>query len=157
MGTYSELIQASPSPTPPKEMEKDVGSKKRTNERSNLRRKADSKIPEPNKKPDPAHKQPPNRETMQPSNHDTVVSRYHDTTIETVRKAVKELGKEAATHRFTSEEKSAIADLVYAYKRQGIRTSENEITRIAVNFVLQDNQESGKNGVLDKVLRALNK
>ena len=94
---------------------------------------------------------------MQPRNHDTVVSRYHDTTIETVRKAVKELGKEAATHRFTIEEKSAIADLVYAYKRQGIRTSENEITRIAVNFVLQDNQESGKNGVLDKVLRALNK
>ncbi len=101
-------------------------------------------------------KQPRNHDTMQPRNHDTVVSRYHDTTIERVRKAVEGLGKEAATHRFTIEEKRAIADLVYAYKRRGIRTSENEITRIAVNFVLQDNQESGKNGVLEKVLRALN-
>ena len=104
----------------------------------------------------PDHKQPSNRDTKQPRNHDTVVSRYHDTNIEMVRKAIKELGKEAATHRFTIEEKRAIADLVYAYKRRGIRTSENEITRIAVNFVLQDNQESGKNGVLEKVLKALN-
>ena len=109
-----------------------------------------------NKKTDPDRKQPSNRDTMQPRNHETMVSRYHDTTIETVRKAVKELGKEAATYRFTIEEKRAIADLVYTYKRRGIRTSENEITRIAVNFVLHDNQESGKNGILDKVLRALN-
>ena len=104
----------------------------------------------------PSHKQPQNRDTMQPRNHDTVVSRYHDTTIEMVRKSVKVLGKEAATHRFTIEEKRAIADLVYSYKRRGIRTSENEITRTAVNFILQDNQESGKNSVLDRVLKALN-
>jgi len=149
MGTYSELIQASPPPAPSKEMEKVAELTKRSNERSNKS--------SPNKKTDPDHKQPRNRDTMQPRNRDTVVSRYHDTTIETVRKAVKVLGKEAATHRFTIEEKHAIADLVYAYKRRGIRTSENEITRIAVNFVLQDNQEGGKNGVLDKVLRALNK
>jgi hypothetical protein len=152
MGTYSKLIQASP-----KKMEKVAGSKKRTNERSNVRTNYGSEQTKQSQKNNTNHKQPSSRDTMQPRNHDTVVSRYHDITIETVRKAVKELGKEAATHRFTIEEKSAIADLVYAYKRQGIRTSENEITRIAVNFVLQDNQESGKNGVLDKVLRALNK
>ena len=157
MGTYSELIQASPPPAPSKEMEKVAESTKRSNERSNVRTNDGSNKSSPNKKTDPDHKQPPNRDTMQPRNRDTTVSRYHDTTIETVRKAVKVLGKEAATHRFTIEEKHAIADLVYAYKRRGIRTSENEITRIAVNFVLQDNQEGGKNGVLDKVLRALNK
>ena len=157
MGTYSELIQASPSPAPSKEMENVAGSTKRTNERSNVRTKDGSAKSKAIDKTKHTLKQPRNHDTMQPRNHDAVVSRYHDTTIETVRKAVKELGKEAATHRFTIEEKSAIADLVYAYKRQGIRTSENEITRIAVNFVLQDNQESGKNGVLDKVLRALNK
>ena len=148
MGTYSNLIQASPPPAPLKEVGKVAGSKKRSNERSNKS--------SPNKKTNTDHKQSFNRDTMQSRNHDTVVSRYHDTTIETVRKAVKVLGKEAATHRFTIEEKRAIADLVYAYKRRGIRTSENEIARIAVNFVLQDNQESGKNGVLDKTLRALN-
>ncbi len=101
-------------------------------------------------------KQPPKLDAMPPSNHDTTVSRYHDTTIETVRKAVKEIGKEAATHRFTPDEKQAIADLVYTYKRQGTRTSENEVARIAVNFVLQDHSENGENSVIDKVLKALN-
>ena len=107
MGTYSELIQASPPPAPPKEMEKDAGSKKRTNERSNVRTKDGSAKSKAKNKIDSAPKQPPNHDTMQPRNHDTVVSRYHDTTIETVRKAVKVLGKEAATHRFTIEEKRA--------------------------------------------------
>jgi hypothetical protein len=156
MGTYSELIQASPSPASLKKMEKDTRSRERTNERSKVRTKDGSAKSNLNDKTGPTHKQPRNRETMESRNHDTVVSRYHDTTIETVRKTVKVLGKEAATHRFTIEEKRAIADLVYTYKRRGIRTSENEITRIAVNFVVHDNQESGKNGILDKVLRALN-
>ncbi len=89
-------------------------------------------------------------------NRDTVASRYHATTIEQVRKAVKELGKEAATHRFTIDEKKAIADLIYSYKGQGIRTSENEVTRIAVNFAINDYKQNGKNSILDRALRALN-
>lgn len=95
-------------------------------------------------------------DTMPPVDHDTTVSRYHETTIELVRRAVKEFGKEAATHRFTPEEKKAIADVIYAYKGRGIRTSENEITRIAVNFLLNDYQENGENSVLDRILKALN-
>ena len=101
-------------------------------------------------------KQPSNHDSMPPRDHDTMVSRYHDTTIETVRRAVKGIGKEAATHRFTIEEKRAIADLVYTYKRQGVRTSENEITRIAVNFIFQDHRENGENSLIDQVLKALN-
>ena len=73
-----------------------------------------------------------------------------------VRKAVKQFGKEAATHRFTVEEKKAIADIIYSYRNQGIRTSENEIARIAVNFIVHDYRENGENSVLDEVLRALN-
>ena len=49
-----------------------------------------------------------------------------------------------------------IADIIYAYKGHGVRTSENEITRIAVNFIVSDYRENGKNSFLDKVLRALN-
>ena len=108
--------------------------------------------------------QPSNRNTTTPRNHDTTVSRYHDTTqplihgvvIETVRKAVKEFGKEAATHRFTEAEKREIADLIYTYKNRGIKTSENEITRISVNFIMQDYKENGENSVLHKILKALN-
>src|SRR5690606_37491655 len=65
--------------------------------------------------------------TVIPRHHDTTVSRYHDTMVETVRVAVKQFGKEAATHRFTPEEKKAIADIIYTYKMRGIGTSENQL------------------------------
>jgi hypothetical protein len=108
--------------------------------------------------------QPSNSDTMTPSNHDTTVSRYHDTTtpqlhgvtIEIVRKAVKEFGKEAATHRFTVLEKKEIADIIYTYKNTGTKTSENEITRIAVNFIVEDYKVNGENSVLHTILKALN-
>ena len=105
-----------------------------------------------------------NRDTTTPRYHDTTVSRYHETTeprvhgvvIDLVRKAVKEFGKEAATHRFTVIEKKEIADLIYTYKNQGIKTSENEVTRIAVNFIMEDYKENGETSVLHKILEALN-
>lgn len=110
------------------------------------------------------NKQPSNRDTVIPRHHDTMTPRYHDTVIpqvpieiiSLVRKAVKEFGKEAATHRFTEAEKKEIADLIYTYKNRGIKTSENEITRIAVNYVVEDYKENGENSVLHKILEALN-
>ena len=106
-------------------------------------------------------KRKPKRDAVTPRHHDTMldttIPRYHDTIIETVRKAVKEIGKEAATHRFTLEEKKAIADIIYAYKRQGIKSSENEIARIAINFIIADYEENGENSVLHKAIEALNK
>ena len=101
-------------------------------------------------------KQSSDHDTTTPRDRDTVVPWYHDAIIEQIRKAVKEFGKEAATHRFTLEEKKAIADVIYSYKRRGIRTSENEIARIAVNFVINDYRENGENSVLGKVLEVLN-
>jgi len=95
-------------------------------------------------------------DTTLPSNHDTVIPRHHGTIVELVRKAVKEVGKEAATHRFTETEKKELADLIYTYKNRGVKTSENEITRIAVNFILEDYKENGENSILHKILEALN-
>jgi len=100
--------------------------------------------------------QPINSDTMTPSNRDTTKPRYHDEIVEIVRKAVKEFGKEAATHRFTPEEKREIADIMYTYQNTGLRTSENEITRIAVNYLIQDYKTNGENSILDKILKALN-
>jgi hypothetical protein len=96
------------------------------------------------------------RDTTTPRNHDTTVSRYHDTTIEAVRRVVKEFGKEAATHRFTVREKQVIAEIVYDYKGNGVRTSENEIARIAINWLINDYHQNRENSVLDLVLQALN-
>ena len=102
-----------------------------------------------------------NQATTPPKDHDTTLPRYRDTitpaTLETMRKAVKQLGKEAATHRFTEAEKRAIGDIVYTYDRQGYRTSENEITRIAIHCLLQDYQQYGAQSVLARLLDTLHK
>ena len=109
-------------------------------------------------------KQKVSRDTMTPRHHDTTVSRNHATmtplpeadVFEVVRKAVKQIGKEAATHRFTLEEKNLLADIEYTYKRQGIRTSENEITRIAINYVIAEYKQNGEESILAKILKRLN-
>src|SRR5947209_5482554 len=95
-------------------------------------------------------------DTVIPSTHDTIVTPPQDDVIEIVRKAVKQIGKEAATQRLTLEEKQALADIEYRYKRQGLRTSGNEITRIAINYVIDDYRKNGENSLLAKVLKRLN-
>jgi hypothetical protein len=98
-----------------------------------------------------------------PSNRDTTVPRHQAATadnvddyVEVVRKAVKLLGEKAATHRFTADEKDAIADIVYALRKKGITTSENEITRIAINYLLWDYRQSKQISILARVLERLN-
>jgi hypothetical protein len=81
----------------------------------------------------------------------------HETIIETIRKAVKDVGKDSATYRFTPEEKKALLELSFSYKMQGYKTSENELIRIAINFMLEDQKQDGRNSVLQRVLDALRK
>jgi hypothetical protein len=118
----------------------------------------------PTKEKKQAEKPQSSRDTMTPRHHDTTASRYHDTTtpeqdsdiFEVVRKAVRQLGKEAATHRFTLAEKNLLADIEYTYKREGIRTSENEITRISINYIIEDYRQNGEESILAKILKRLN-
>jgi hypothetical protein len=116
----------------------------------------------------------PQQRSANPQKNDTMIPRHHDTTVSTmpprnhatiisnndifdvVRKAVKQIGKEAATHRFTLDEKNLLADIEYTYKRQGIRTSENEITRIAINYFIEDYRRNGESSLLAKILQLLN-
>jgi hypothetical protein len=88
---------------------------------------------------------------QQPLNEDSVMVEHFDE----IRKAVRQLGKEVSTHRFTAEEKAALADIVYTCTRQGVRTSENEITRVGVNWLLLDYQQNGANSVLARLLERL--
>jgi len=77
--------------------------------------------------------------------------------VEEIRKTVRQFGKEAATYRLTEAEKRRLADIVYTYKRQGYRTSDNELARIAINWLLLDYQEQGKQSILARVLEALHR
>jgi hypothetical protein len=92
---------------------------------------------------------------MQPRNHDTIIPQAEDDIFNVVRKAVKQIGKEAATHHFTLDEKNLLADIEYTYKRQGIRTSENEITRTAINYFIEDYRKNGASSLLATILQRL--
>ena len=99
--------------------------------------------------------------TMQPSinasKHASMHALIDENLIETIRRAVKDVGKDSATYRFTPEEKKALLELSFSYKMQGYKTSENELVRIAINFILEDHKQNGENSVLQKVLAALDK
>ena len=98
-----------------------------------------------------------NHATTISSNHDAVIPRHHDTaTIEVIRKALKVFGKEAATHRFTLEEKQTLAKISFTFRQKNIRTSENEITRIAINWLMLDYKNNEENSILHRALLALN-
>jgi hypothetical protein len=112
-----------------------------------------------------AHEAKPARKraTKTAANHATMTSGHHDTTtprlkaelVSRLREAVKPLGKEGATHRFTPEEKERLAEIVYQYHRRGLRSSENEIVRVAIHWLLEDHAARGEEGILHRVLLAL--
>jgi len=102
-----------------------------------------------------------NDDTVIPRYHDTTVSRHHDTVIppegksikpisrdfdnpELIEKIVNELkqvGSQPTTYRFTQEEKSRLAMVIFNLSND-YRVSENELVRIALNFLL-DHLEEG--------------
>ncbi|MCC6168720.1 MAG: hypothetical protein IT329_15975 [Caldilineaceae bacterium] len=139
---------------------------------------ASEKANQPNSTPQTAEvTQPADVPTNQTGNRDSTLPRNHaiahatkqerkqppmqddliDDHLDEIRKAVKQLGKELSTHRFTTEEKTVLSDIVYTYSRQGVRTSENEITRIGVNWLLVDYQQNGANSVLARMLERLHR
>ena len=65
-------------------------------------------------------------------------------TVEVIRKTVKAPGREVAFTRMTAEEKTELADIVDAERRQGHKTTENEITRIAIANLVRDYHAHGE-------------
>jgi len=102
-----------------------------------------------------------NNASMQASNNASIQasmqSSNQESIVEAIRKVVKDVGKGSATYRFTPEEKKALLELSFSYKMQGYKTTENELIRIALNFLLEDQRQNGRNSVLQRVLDALNK
>ncbi len=97
---------------------------------------------------------------MQASNnaslHTSKPSSNQESIVEIIRRVVKDVGKDSVTYRITPEEKKALLELSFSYKMQGYKTSENELVRIAINFLLEDQRQNGRNSVLQRVLDALN-
>lgn len=111
--------------------------------------KEEQNIPHPRKElPKKAIKEESKSASMRASTHTSM--------IEAIRKTVKSLGTKVSFTQVTPEEKARLADIIYTYKRHGVKTSENEINRIAMNFLIEDFQNNGKESVLTQVIEALN-
>ena len=75
--------------------------------------------------------------------------------VQAIRRVVRTPGREVSFVRLSPAEKAQLADVAYAFKRQGRKTSETEIHRIAVNFILADHTAHGDASILARILAAL--
>jgi hypothetical protein len=102
---------------------------------------------------------PVSQAIMPPRHPATETPRHHVTMtpamLKPLRQAVRQIGKEAATYRFTREEKNQLTETIYTQSRAGIKTCENEIVRIAVNWLIADHRARGETSVLSQALTAL--
>jgi len=75
--------------------------------------------------------------------------------IESLRKAVKPLGDKVSYVRLTDAEKDGLREVVVALSRQGLKTTENEVSRIAIAYLLSDHAKNGPDSVVTRVIEAL--
>ncbi len=139
MGRYDTLLEDPKKATPQPELQPSV--KKQTGGHT---------------APKPVVSKAHSKSSSNESKHASTISNTQEELIETLRKTVKRLGKEVTYVRLTPEEKTQLADIIYTYKRQGTKTSENEIARIGLNYLIADYQANGEESVLAKVIAALN-
>ena len=102
----------------------------------------------------------PPQQQRRPARHDATKIPRHPgpmaaAMVRRLRQAVRRIGKEAATHRFTAQEKADLAQIIYEQRRQGVKTCENEIVRIAVNWLIAEHRAGEGQSVLTQALKAL--
>ena len=90
-----------------------------------------------------------------PRNHDTIPPNYQVSMIASITKSIREIGKEASTYRLTRNEKTALIEIIYHYRMQNIRLTENGIARIAINFITSDFKNKKKDSILARVIDCL--
>lgn len=89
------------------------------------------------------------------SDKDSMLTSYQNPIIEKIRKSVKDLGKEVTFVRLTENEKDRLIDLVHLLKKKRKDTSENEVARIALNYLLDEYDANKNESILSKVIDAL--
>ncbi len=93
------------------------------------------------------------------STHERMHANNQDDLIETIRKSVKKVGREELYVRLPPEEKNELRTVVYQlnelYRGKGGKTSENEVSRIALKLLLEDYKKNGENSILFSVEEAL--
>jgi hypothetical protein len=161
-GDFPEVAAAEPLPAPPAPLDGELGEAATLpdaalSEDSGAEPAADA-APVPREAPAKASRRPAraNRHARTPDGDlPRSLASVDASTVETIRQVIKVPGREVSYLRLTPEEKAVLTDIVYTYKRQGQKTSETEINRIALNYLLLDYRENGQQSVLARVLAAL--
>jgi hypothetical protein len=100
-----------------------------------------------------------NRGGVQPGTHERIHSNQQNDYIETIRISVKKVGREELYVRIPPEGKNELRSVVNRfnelYRGKGGKTSENEISRIALEFLLGDYKTNGENSILFIIQEAL--
>jgi hypothetical protein len=125
-----------------------------------FRRRTEEETAEPMTETAPANE---HQTTAPAQEHGTVIihppvaaeAEGSDGLVDAIKLALKAQGKDAATYRFTEEERRALAEITFSYKQTGPRTTENEVVRVAVNYLIQDHRRNGRTSVLCQVLEKL--
>jgi len=87
--------------------------------------------------------------------HVIMTPRYHDGMTAIIAKSVREVGKEVCTYRLTQREKTSLVEIIYHYRMRNNRLSENEIARIAINFLIEDFKADKKDCILSRITEAM--
>ena len=157
-GIFSKLMASTfPKQEPKIDEEKTISDTRLRQEKKELSKNDDTtlqSLQEVTKKPN-ASMLASKQDSSKASKHASMISLSNDA-IESIRKVVKNPGKEEVLYvRLTKEEKDSLADVSYTYKRQGIRTSDNEVVRVAINALLEDYKINGANSLLEIVISSL--
>jgi hypothetical protein len=96
---------------------------------------------------------PPSEITEQ--KHAIMTPRNHDSMIASIARSVREVGKEVSTYRLTVQEKETLAEIIYHFRREKCRLSENEIARIAINLLIEDFETDKKSCMLSRIAEAM--
>ena len=87
--------------------------------------------------------------------HAIMTPRYHDGMTATIAKSIREVGKEVCTYRLTQKEKTALVEIIYHYRMRNSRLSENDIARIAINFLIEDFNANRHTCKLSSIVEAM--
>lgn len=69
--------------------------------------------------------------------------------------ALQSIGSQKGTMRLTLEERGLLKSAVYNYEANGINISENEIIRIALNCLLEEDEYPDSGSQLDQIIKEL--
>ena len=84
-----------------------------------------------------------------------MLARKDEQLIASIRRTIRVTGKEVVYVRLTAPEKAELADIVYAYKRLERKTTDTEVGRIAVDYIIHDYKINGEDSILARVLASL--